>query len=495
MLIGKLHCLSLDPSRSLKSMQVVRTICRFLAGIVLCSSIATAAMCQTSWGGFEPPVRFAASAPVVCFSQNKAINRTLRGVAVGTNGSGVSVYRGFENGAFQQRTDIPGGFAQTVAIDYLDADTIPDIVVPSYSGASFTVYHGTSTGDFVPGETYQVEGHCTWVTTGDFNEDSIVDIAAAHNGSGQPLNLYVYTGNGDGTFSRFQKYPTQFGTPTKIIPARVNTDAHIDLSYSLSGPEAGALFLGNGDGTFGPPTIIGDEDINGPNEDSWGFSLSDIDSDGTIDWICAEDFIDSIVVRRGDGTGKFVPWTSLFLPHPYDVETTDLNRDGMIDIIALNLDSIVCYLQNPPGIFTPVAAIRSNNIVTKVLASELNDDGFPDLVFASADSAFSVAINRGNVVTRVDRPDTFPSEDELFQNYPNPFNPSTAFRYSVSTQESVHLALYDILGRKIATLVNGVSKAGTHEVRFDASHLSAGIYFYRLSTHNSVQTRKMIVVK
>ena len=98
-------------------------------------------------------------------------------------------------------------------------------------------------------------------------------------------------------------------------------------------------------------------------------------------------------------------------------------------------------------------------------------------------------------LTDVQAPNGLPRDISLSQNYPNPFNPSTVFRYSLSTQESVHLALYDVLGRRIATLFEGVSKAGTHEVRFDASRLAAGIYFYRLQTGHSVQSRKMTVVK
>jgi hypothetical protein len=434
-------------------------------------------------------------APVICFSQNKTINQKMRGVAVGTNGAGVSVYRGIEHGLFQQRTDIPGGFTQSVAMDYFNPDTIPDIVVPSYFGGSFTVYLGSPDGSFAPGDTYQVEGHCTWVATGDFNEDGIVDIAAGHNGSGQPLNLYIYLGKGDGTFSRFQKYPTELATPTKIIPAKVNTDAHMDLSYSLSGPQAGALFLGNGDGTFKPPAIITGVESTSTNRDSEGFSLADIDSDGDIDWIGAQDFIDSIAVRRGDGTGKFVPGISLFLPHPWDIETADLNGDGKIDIIASNLDSIVCFLQDPLGTFSPAATIHSAHGLVKLLASDINNDGFPDLIFSSFDSSFSVAINMGNVTSGIHRTEALPSEPVLFQNYPNPFNPATNFGFRISKFGFVSLKVYDVLGREVATLVSEVKQPGRYSVTWDAGGMPSGVYFYRLYAGSFVDVKKMLLVR
>ena len=448
-----------------------------------------------SWEGFQPAVRHAMNAPVVCFSPNKAINAKLPGVAVGTNGGGVTIFRRFDHGLFQQQTPILGGFAVSTDMNYFNADTIPDIVVPSYWGGSFTVYLGAADGNFSTGETYQVEGHCTWVITGDFNEDGKVDIAAAHNGSGQPLHLYIYLGNGDGTFTRFQKYPTQFASPTEVIVADVNNDRHLDISYSLSGPDCGVVFLGNGDGTFNDPTLIAKFDSTNANGNSQGFSLADINADGNLDWIGAQDFLDSIVVRLGDGTGRFVPGTSLYLPHVWDIETADINGDGTIDIIASNLDSVACFLQDQRGIFSLSAVIHSEHGLVKLLAQDFDNDGLPDIVVSNLDSAFSVALNKGSSTSGVNRTETHPSEVVLFQNYPNPFNPATVISYQLSKQSRVNLTIYDVLGNEIATMVDGVNEPGYHELHFDASQLASGIYIYRLRTENSVKAKKMTVVK
>lgn len=93
----------------------------------------------------------------------------------------------------------------------------------------------------------------------------------------------------------------------------------------------------------------------------------------------------------------------------------------------------------------------------------------------------------------------------LFQNYPNPFNPKTEIRYSVpplagrdgqvSEVGKVELRMFDVLGRKVATLVNGVEMPGTHEVIFDGSALTSGVYFYRLKAGRLVETRSMILMK
>ncbi|MDZ7766250.1 MAG: T9SS type A sorting domain-containing protein [Melioribacteraceae bacterium] len=83
----------------------------------------------------------------------------------------------------------------------------------------------------------------------------------------------------------------------------------------------------------------------------------------------------------------------------------------------------------------------------------------------------------------------------LTQNYPNPFNPTTSIEYQVSSSEKVSLKVYDILGREIKTLVNEVKSPGSYEVQFDAPQLASGVYFYRLTASDFVQTKKMILLR
>jgi hypothetical protein len=467
---------------------VQRPFLNQVGSVLLCLCLALGEGRAAAWSGFCAPVRYAMGAPVICFSSvNTAQGPVL---VVGTNGLGASVFRRFEHGVFQERRDIPGGFVVSVAIADFNADTHPDVVVPSYFGGSFTIYLGASDGSFAPGATYPVEGHCTWVATGDFNEDGKVDIAAARNGSGQPVNLYIYLGNGDGTFARSQTYPTLLATPTEIMLAKVDSDDHTDIAYSLSGPNTGALFRGNGDGTFSAPELL----VPGidPSGNSQGFSLADLDGDGNLDWIGAQDFIDSVVVRKGDGTGHFAAGAGLSFPHPWDIEAADLDHDGTLDLVASNLDSAVCYLQDQNGSFSPAATVHAAGGLVKLLAVDLDDDGFPDLVSSGLDGSFSVAINNGHCATGVDPP---PSDVALLTNYPNPIDPATVFRYRLSQRGNVRLVVYDLTGRRIATLVDGASEPGAHEVRFDASHLAAGDYFYRLYTRQAVLSGKMTVLR
>lgn len=88
-----------------------------------------------------------------------------------------------------------------------------------------------------------------------------------------------------------------------------------------------------------------------------------------------------------------------------------------------------------------------------------------------------------------------PEAFELKGNYPNPFNPSTSIDFSLSSQAHVELQVVDLKGRTLATLVNGSKAAGQYSVQFDAANYASGVYLYRLVVDNSVQTRKMTLLK
>ncbi len=106
-------------------------------------------------------------------------------------------------------------------------------------------------------------------------------------------------------------------------------------------------------------------------------------------------------------------------------------------------------------------------------------------------------------VVSVDTDSNLPQEYSLSQNYPNPFNPATTINYTIPIVEKGHapslqnisLVVYDILGNKIAVLVDEQQRPGEYKVDYDASGLTSGIYYYTLQTDNFVSTKKMILLK
>lgn len=88
-----------------------------------------------------------------------------------------------------------------------------------------------------------------------------------------------------------------------------------------------------------------------------------------------------------------------------------------------------------------------------------------------------------------------PIEFKLYQNYPNPFNPNTKVKFQISKEDFVKLVVYDILGNKIAVLVNEKLKAGTYEVEFDGMNYPSGVYYYKLEADYYIETRKLVLLK
>lgn len=105
-----------------------------------------------------------------------------------------------------------------------------------------------------------------------------------------------------------------------------------------------------------------------------------------------------------------------------------------------------------------------------------------------------LTLTRGEVVSSerlTDKPRTF----ELEQNFPNPFNPTTQINYSVPENTDVKIEVYNVIGRRVATLVNKEMAPGNYTVQLDASRLASGMYFYRLEAGSTLLTKKMTLIK
>jgi len=120
-------------------------------------------------------------------------------------------------------------------------------------------------------------------------------------------------------------------------------------------------------------------------------------------------------------------------------------------------------------------------------------------------SAFSQIWNFATSTTSVDESHGVPQEFSLSQNYPNPFNPSTIIGFALPRESYVKLEVYDLLGERIATLVDETRPAGYYSVEFNTdnhglsatstSGLGSGLYFYRLSTPEASFTKKMLLLR
>jgi Secretion system C-terminal sorting domain len=147
----------------------------------------------------------------------------------------------------------------------------------------------------------------------------------------------------------------------------------------------------------------------------------------------------------------------------------------------------------------------SENFAQAGTVKKSSIDGFPigALHWVDADiAAYNSATAKTQVmaayvaaVTGVEQASGVPTGFELSQNYPNPFNPTTNIDYTLAKASDVKLSVYNLLGQKVATVVDSHMGAGTHSVTFDASKLTSGVYFYRLDAGNFSSVKKMLLVK
>ncbi|MCK5148853.1 lamin tail domain-containing protein [bacterium] len=188
--------------------------------------------------------------------------------------------------------------------------------------------------------------------------------------------------------------------------------------------------------------------------------------------------------ERGDNTKWTFPANTILNPGEFlaiyeDVLGFNFSSEGNDVIMLTSTDSIT-------GLdfydFGPQDADKS-------------EGRFPD--GASTWSQFAeLTDGSANSTTAVeDLSDALPKTCVLHQNYPNPFNPVTVIQYSIPTAQQVKIEVYNLMGQVVAELVNQKKTAGSYVIDFDGTHLSSGVYLYRITAGNYTQLRKMMLVK
>ncbi|MFI5211727.1 MAG: T9SS type A sorting domain-containing protein [Ignavibacteria bacterium] len=132
--------------------------------------------------------------------------------------------------------------------------------------------------------------------------------------------------------------------------------------------------------------------------------------------------------------------------------------------------------------------LRVSSVITADVYTSLNysADGVIDLI-VEEDTPQNQNVNLEDLIT--------PKTYTLGQNYPNPFNPSTTIEFSIPQSNNVSLKIYDMTGKEVTSLVNEYRSTGSYIVRWNASGVSSGVYFYKLVSGNFIETKKMILTK
>jgi hypothetical protein len=199
-----------------------------------------------------------------------------------------------------------------------------------------------------------------------------------------------------------------------------------------------------------------------------------------------EEPLDIPVTYSGSSEIHFsLSWEHALLPEEWEFVLTDHIAEISVD---LKTDSVYTFSQDSSK--------------AKKIAKEVIPPSPPQLVprplkrkASTEKPRFTMRVSKTSAVSSEPEND-LPTKVELRQNYPNPFNPSTTIAYGLPQTGKVTLEVFDILGRRVATLLNGENKtAGRHTVNFNASNLASGMYIYRLQAGNSVIIKKLTLIK
>jgi len=207
-------------------------------------------------------------------------------------------------------------------------------------------------------------------------------------------------------------------------------------------------------------------------------------------------------------TGAAGQWDDLLIGQPVVVRIYSKyymwysalhSGDTTMSGLAVSLDGINGWTKEPTNPLlmpSPGSWDAGRTSIYSVLLREAGDtlDLWSDGI--ASGRSYSIGHATSAVVVGVtDRLQEFPQHLMLAQNYPNPFNPTTEIAYQISGVSDVKLAVYDILGREVAVLVNENKAPGMYTVQFNGSGLASGVYLYRLTAGSFVETRKMAFVK
>ncbi len=244
-----------------------------------------------------------------------------------------------------------------------------------------------------------------------------------------------------------------------------------------------------------------------------GLDIADLNGDGTIDAVVANQNSDSVAILMNNTPVNSVPYFGPLFGEktefgPNFVKLKDLDGNGRPELLVTNgsYKNVISIFYNNSSVeeskpyFGDMTNFAVDSLPVALVAEDFNSDGKIDIATVNqVGKSITVLFNTSTLTSVKDVSDEIIAREfTLSQNYPNPFNPSTKIEFSIpagAKSSLTQLAVFDILGRKVATLVNEIKAPGKYEVTLDASSFASGVYFYRLINGINIQTKKMILMK
>ncbi len=385
--------------------------------------------------------------------------------------------------------------AQSVYAADIDGDGDMDVLSASSADAKVAWYENTDgQGAFGTQQVIFAQSAGPFsVRTADIDGDGDMDVLSASIADNR-VAWYENT-DGQGTFGDQQVIAGQALGAYSVFTADVDGDGDVDVLSASFGDGIIAWYENtDGQGNFGGQQVLSNTALLARS-----VHAADIDGDGDVDALSAAALGGVIAwYENTDGQGAFGEPQNITTraANAYVVHATDLDGDGDMDVLsASENDDKVAWYENIDGqgaFGTQVVISAQGDGARSVYAADVDGDGDMDVFSASNfDDRISLHRNGSNTSVSIDQNDV--EQGIQLENYPNPFTGTTTIAYSLTRPQQVRLEVYDLQGRRIRQLRDGLQPPGRAAVSFDAHGLSNGLYLYRVVAEDWERTGMMVL--
>lgn len=328
-----------------------------------------------------------------------------------------------------------------------------------------------------------------WVDAGDIDLDGYVDITGVANWDGR---ISWWQNNGSQNFMQFP-VNSDFPYPYSVEIVDLDHDDDMDMVGGAAYDDI-SWFENNGSQVFTKHDVS-------HRDSCFGTSISavDMDGDGDLDVLGNDLWFHNVLWFENDGNQNF----SERVVEPifygcWNINAADMDHDGDMDVVgAAWRDSAVTWWENDGSMNFIRHDINMHFAKARAaIPVDLDGDGDMDIVGA-AELSDKVAWWESDLGATgiVEDNSILPGNAFISSIYPNPFNARATVSFVLPREAHISLEIYDLLGRKAATLYNGRLDAGQHNIVVDGSNLASDVYFVLLKSDSSVDSRKLLLLK